>query len=74
MEHIPQAFRALFVYNLIYHNTAIKTNKIHNNILFSNLKSDGLHLNEGGVRKFAGNLNKFIKYTRGRGMVLRLLS
>ena len=32
------------------------------NVLFSNLKSDGLHLNEGGVRKFAGNLNKFIKY------------
>ena len=34
----------------------------NDNILFSNLKSDGLHLNEGGVRKFAGNLNKFIKY------------
>ena len=32
------------------------------NILFSNLKRDGLHLNEGGVRKFAGNLIKFIKY------------
>ena len=34
----------------------------NSNILFSNLKSDGLHLNEGGVRKFASNLNKFIKY------------
>lgn len=34
----------------------------NDNILFSNLKSDGLHLNEGGVRKFASNLNKFIKY------------
>lgn len=34
----------------------------NDNILFSNLKSGGLHLNEGGVRKFAGNINKFIKY------------
>ena len=32
------------------------------NILFSNLSNDGLHLNEGGVRKFAGNLIPFIKY------------
>ena len=32
------------------------------NILFSNLKSYGLRLNEGGIRKFASNLNKFIKY------------
>ena len=34
----------------------------NDDIIFSNLKSNGLHLNEGGVRKFAGNLNKFIKY------------
>ena len=34
----------------------------NSNILFSNLKKDGLYLNEGGVRKFAGNLIKFIKY------------
>ena len=34
----------------------------NDDILFSNLKSDGLHFNEGGVRKFAGSLNKFIKY------------
>ncbi|MCP4485580.1 MAG: hypothetical protein GY823_13655 [Flavobacteriaceae bacterium] len=34
----------------------------NDNILFSNLKSDGLRLNDGGVRKFAGNLKKFIKY------------
>ena len=34
----------------------------NSNILFSNLKQDGLHLNSGGVRKFAGNLIKFSKY------------
>ena len=34
----------------------------NDNNLFSTLNSDGLHLNEGGVRKLAGNLNKFIKY------------
>ena len=34
----------------------------NSNILFSNLKQDGLHLNTGGVRKFAGNLIKFSKY------------
>ena len=28
----------------------------NSNILFSTLKQDGLHLNSGGVRKFAGNL------------------
>ena len=32
------------------------------NILYSNLNNDDLHLNEGGVRKFAGNLLQFIKY------------
>ena len=32
------------------------------NILFSNLNNDGLHLNEGGVRKFVGNLIQSIKY------------
>ena len=34
----------------------------NSNIVFSNLKKDGLHLIEGSVRKFAGNLIKFIKY------------
>ena len=28
----------------------------NDDFLFSNFKSDGLHLNEGGVRKFAGIL------------------
>ena len=32
------------------------------NILYSNLNNDGLHLNPGGVRKFAGNLIQFVKY------------
>ena len=32
------------------------------NIIYSNLWKDGLHLNDGGVRKFSGNLSKFIKY------------
>ena len=34
----------------------------NSNILFSNLKQDGLHLSSRGVRKFAGNLIKFSKY------------
>ena len=34
----------------------------NDNIIYRNLWKDGLHLNEGGVRKFSGNLNKFIKY------------
>ena len=33
-----------------------------NNILFSNLKNDGLYLNDGGIRRYASNLDKFIKY------------
>ena len=32
------------------------------NILFSNLATDGLHINQGGARKFAGNIINFIKY------------
>ncbi len=34
----------------------------NSNIIFSNLKQDGLHINSGGVRKLAGNLIKFCKY------------
>ena len=34
----------------------------NDNIIYSNLWKDGLHLNDGGVRKFSGNLSKFIKY------------
>ena len=32
------------------------------NILFSNLARDGLHINTGGARKFAINLSRYIKY------------
>ena len=34
----------------------------NDSIKYSNLWKDGLHLNDGGVRKFSGNLSKFIKY------------
>ena len=34
----------------------------NDNILFTNLAKDGLHLNEGGIRKYAGNLSKFMRY------------
>ena len=34
----------------------------NSNIFFSNLWKDGLHINDGGVRKFSGNLSRFIKY------------
>ena len=34
----------------------------NSNILFSNLWHDGLHVNEGGVRKLSGNMIKFMKY------------
>ena len=32
------------------------------NIIYSNLATDGLHLNNGGVRRFSGNLSSFVKY------------
>ena len=34
----------------------------NDSIKYSKLWKDGLHLNDGGVRKFSGNLSKFIKY------------
>ena len=34
----------------------------NDNIYFSNLAQDGLHLNEGGTRKYASNLSKFMRY------------
>ena len=34
----------------------------NDDILFSNLARDGLHINTGGARKFASNLSRFIKY------------
>ena len=32
------------------------------NILFSNIGSDGLHINPGGVRKLAGNITNYLRY------------
>ena len=34
----------------------------YNDIIYSTLWKDVLHLNDGGVRKVSGNLSKFIKY------------
>ena len=34
----------------------------NSNIMFSNLWTDGLHINDGVVRKLSGNFSKFIKY------------
>ena len=35
------------------------------NIQYSNLRKDGLHVNEGGIRKLSGNLSRYIKYCLG---------
>ena len=32
----------------------------NSNSMFSNLWDDGLHINDGGIRKFSGNINSFI--------------
>ena len=32
------------------------------NILFSNLWTDGFHINDRGTRKYTGNVNKFAIY------------
>ena len=37
----------------------------NDNIIYSNLWKDGLHLNDGGVRNFSGNLSTFIEYCKG---------
>ena len=37
----------------------------NSNILFSNLWKDGLHINDGEVRKSSGNPSRFIKYCEG---------
>ena len=34
----------------------------NSNILFCNLAKDGLHINEGGMRKFSSNVSRFIRY------------
>ena len=33
--------------------------------MFSNLWDDGLHINDGGIRKFSGNISSFVKYCYG---------
>ena len=33
--------------------------------MYSNLWTDGLHLNDGGVRKYSAKMGKFIKYCWG---------
>ena len=57
-------------------NTVKKVNELHetelalngldiidnSNIMLSNLWDDGLHINDGDVRKFSGNTSSFIKY------------
>ena len=34
----------------------------NDNILFTNLAKDGLHINQEGLRKFAGNISKYIRF------------
>lgn len=34
----------------------------NDNIQYSNLWKDGLHVNEGGIRKLSGNLSRYVKY------------
>ena len=34
----------------------------NSNIYFSNLWKDGLHINDQGIRKYAGNISNFIRY------------
>ena len=34
----------------------------NSNILFSNLWTDRLHITDGGIRKYAGNVSKFVRY------------
>ena len=34
----------------------------NSNVTFSNIWKDGLHISDGGARKFSGNVSKFIKY------------
>ena len=34
----------------------------NSNVTFSNLLKDGLHISDGGARKFSGNVSKFIEY------------
>ena len=36
----------------------------NDNVLFSNIGADGLHINPGGTRKFAGNLASFCVIVR----------
>ncbi len=62
--------------NIVLNGNAMQVNKIlveeppvngmdmldNSNIMFSNLWKDGLHISDGGARKFSGNISRFIKY------------
>ena len=56
--------KAMKVNNLLAEELAINgLDMIDNsNVTFSNLWKDGLHISDGGARKFSGNVSKFIKY------------
>ncbi len=77
-RHAQVVFSSIFKRKDELHLNAkvIQTNKIlkdklllkgydfidNDNILFNNLALDGLHINQGGLRKFAGNISKYIKF------------
>ena len=50
--------------SLVKSHLSIRGIDVINNdsIKYSKLWKDGLHLNDGGVQKFTGNLSKFINY------------
>ena len=62
--------------NMALNNTVKKVNELletelalngldmidNSNIIFSTLWDHGLHINDGGIRKFSGNNSSFIKY------------
>ena len=56
--------KAMKVNNLLAKELAINgLDMIDNsNVTFRNLWKDGLHISDGGARKFSGNVGKFIKY------------
>ena len=63
-DDIPLNAKAMKVNKLLVDELAINgLDMIDNsNVTFSNLWKDGLHISDGGARKFSGNTSKFIKY------------
>ncbi len=39
----------------------------NDNILYGNICKDGLHINQGGAKKFARNVKKYLEYWQGIG-------